>query len=305
MNSVPKNWVVYGALAANIGVMVAKFAAAAISGSSALASEAIHSLADCGNELLLLLGLRQSRKRPDKAHPYGYGKELYFWSLIVALVLFMMGGGASIYNGVSRLVHPRPLEISWVSYAVLACAGVFESASLFLGVRNLSAQFPGESIFNALRRSKDPSVFTVVAEDSAAIAGVLVATVGTLLSQHFKTPVFDALASIAVGSILGVIAIFLASESKRLLVGESGSQSLIEDVRRLSAEDPAVRRVGEALSMQLGPDDVLLNLDIEFELNVSAGELPGAIQRLESRIRKAHPEVTRLFIEASSLAKSC
>jgi cation diffusion facilitator family transporter len=295
--------VVYAALAANLGVCLAKFIAAGASGSSSLLSEAIHSLADSGNELLLLLGLRRSKKPPDREHPYGYGKELYFWSLIVALVLFALGGGTSIYQGVERLLHPRPLRDKWADYAVIAAAFVFESSSLFFALRKLRAAYPGDSIFRAIVRSKDPSVFTVVAEDLAAILGLLAAFLGILLSDLFHAPWCDALGSLAVGVILALVAVFLASESRQLLVGESGSQRLIDDVRRLTREQPHVKRVGEALSMQLGPDEVLLNLDVEFSPEMSGSEVPEAIRRLEERIRAEHPEITRIFVEASSLAR--
>lgn len=298
-----RQWVVYGALLANLGVCVAKFIAGSISGSSALLSEGIHSLADSGNELLLLLGMRRSKLQADRSHPYGYGKELYFWSLIVALVLFAAGGGTSIYNGVERLLHPEPLRETLANYAVIAVAFGFESTSLAIALRKLRAENPGDSITQAIRHSKDPSVFTVVAEDLAAVAGLTGAFLGILLSDLCHAPWCDAVGSIVVGSILAVVAFFLASESRKLLVGESGTRELLADVRRLSHEDPTVCRVGEALSMQLGPDEVLLNLDVEFSPEVSGPDLPGAIQRLESRIRAAHPEITRVFVEASSLVR--
>ena len=298
-----RQWVVYAALAANVAVCAAKFAAAAISGSASLLSEGVHSLADSGNELLLLLGIHRSRKPPDRQHPYGYGKELYFWSLIVALMLFTLGGGTSIYQGIDRLLHPHPLNTGWADYAVIGVAFVFESGSLIIGLRNLRKTHPKDSIFQALRRSKDPSVFTVVAEDLAAVSGLAAAFIGILLSHLLNEPRCDALGSLAIGLILASVAVFLTSESRKLLVGESGAQQLIEDVKRLSREEEGVLRVGDALSMQLGPDEVLLNLDVEFVPAVSGAALPAAIQRLEERIRRAHPEVTRIFVEASSLLR--
>ena len=295
------HWVVYAALAANLGVCVAKFAAAFVSGSAALLSEGIHSLADSGNELLLLLGLHRSRRPPDREHPYGYGKELYFWSLIVALVLFAAGGGTSIYKGIERLLHPHAVHRTLLSYGVIAFAFALESSSLWFGIRKLRARQPTGSILLAMRRSKDPSVFTIVAEDMAAVTGLTAAFVGILASDLLRASWCDALGSVMVGCILTVVAIFLASESHKLLVGESGTQALLDDVRRLTREDTNVLRVGDALSMQLGPNEVLLNLDVEFTPDVSAQELPDTIQRLEHRIREAHPEITRIFIEASKL----
>jgi len=297
-----REWVVYAALAANMGVCGAKFAAALISGSAALLSEGIHSLADSGNELLLLLGMHRSRKPPDTEHPYGYGKEQYFWSLIVALLLFAAGGGTSIYEGVRRLLHPRVVHATQANYWVLGVAFAFESGSLVFGLRQLRARHPNASILLAMRRSKDPSVFTVVAEDMAAIAGLAVAFVGIALSDVLQVAWCDAVASICVGTILAFVALFLISESRKLLVGESGSRNLVDDVRRLADEDANVRRVGDALTMQLGAEEVLLNLDVQFRSELSARELPDAIQRLEDRIRKAHPEITRIFVEVSTLA---
>ncbi len=294
-------WAVYGALAANLGVCAAKFAAALLSGSAALMSEGLHSLADSGNELLLLFGLHQSRKSPDREHPYGYGKELYFWSLIVALVLFGAGGGTSIYKGVERLLHPQQVHASIFNYLVIAVALVFESGSLWLGIRELRARQPTGSLLLAIRRSKDPSVFTVVAEDCAAIAGLIAALLGIASSELLHVSWCDALGSIVIGLILAGVAVLLASESRKLLVGESGSQRLLDDVRRLALADAAVRRVGDAISMQLGPDEVLVNLDVEFLPQIASNALPEVIQRLEQRIRSIHPEVSRIFIEASRL----
>jgi|SRR6478735_3723692 len=295
-------WVIYGALAANAAVCVAKFTAALLSGSAALLSEGIHSLADTGNEILLLLGLRRSQKPADSSHPYGYGKEQYFWSLIVALVLFSVGGGTSIYEGVRRLMHPQRVEHSLANYVVIGVAFVFESGSLWLGIRNLRARQSEGSLLSAIQRSKDPSVFTVVAEDIAAIAGLVAAFIGVLTSDLFDAAWCDAVGSIAVGATLCVVAFFLASESHKLLVGESGSQELLDHVQRITREDPSVKSVGETLSMQLGPEQVLINLTVEFEPGTCSTDLPGAIQRLERRIREAHPEITRLYVEASSLA---
>jgi len=293
-----RNWVVYGALAANIGVCVAKFSAAAISGSTSLTSEAIHSLADSANELLLLLGLRRSKLPPDRRHPFGYGKELYFWSLIVALLLFAGGGATSIYQGVERLLRPRSVDHVVASYVVIAIALVFESTSLVISLKKLRRDYPHDTLFFALRRSKDPSVFTVVAEDLAAVAGLFSALLGISASELWHAPRCDAIGSIVVGAILTVVAFFLASESRKLLVGESGATELLADVRRITRAHPKVRRMGELLSMQLGPDEVLLTLDVEFTPDLSAPELPEAIRSLEDCIRAAHPEITRIFVQA-------
>ena len=208
-----------------------------LSCSAALLSEAFHSLADTGNELLLLLGLKRSRKAPDREHPYGYGKELYFWSLIVALLLFGAGGGSSIYEGVERLIHPEPLHASIVNYVVIGVAFALESASLWLGIRKLRKRQPNGSLLLAMRRSKDPTVFTVVAEDSAALAGLIAALLGISLSQFLHAPWCDAVGSIVVGLILASVGIFLASESRKLLVGEAGSQKLLANQTHYQADE--------------------------------------------------------------------
>jgi len=246
----------------------------------------------------LLLGLRRSKLPPDWRHPFGYGKELYFWSLIVALLLFAGGGATSIYKGVDRLLHPREVEHVLASYVVIAIALACESTSLVISLRKLRRDYPNDTVFFALRRSKDPSVFTVVAEDLAAVAGLIAALLGISASQLLHSSRYDAIGSIVVGAILSIIALFLVSESRKLLVGETGPLELLADVRRIARADPKVRRIGELLSMQLGPDEVLLNVDVAFSLELSAGDLAEAIKKLEARIRAAHPEITRIFVQA-------
>jgi cation diffusion facilitator family transporter len=290
---------VYGALAANFGIAVAKFAAAAITGSSALLSEGIHSVADTGNELLLLLGISRSRKPADATHPYGYGKELYFWSLIVSIILFALGGGASIYEGVEHMIHPEPLRPATWSFVVLGMALVFESASLTLALRELRSEPGPASVWRAVRSSKDPTVYMIVGEDVAAVTGVIVAAIGVALGSRFAEPLFDAAASIVVGCILSAVAILLARESRDLLVGESGGGALVEDVRRIAELDDAVERVGRPLTMQLGPNEVLVNLTVEFSSDLPKADLAVALERIESAIQRAHPEVTRIFVKST------
>jgi cation diffusion facilitator family transporter len=296
-----RRFTVYGALAANVAIAVSKFIAAAASGSSAMSSEAVHSLADSGNELLLLLGLRLSRRPPDRRHPYGHGKELYLMSLVVSILLFGMGGGMSLYQGVVHVSHPHALSDPTWNFVVLGVAFVFEGASLLNAVRELDKTRRGRTRFDAFRASKDPAVFIVVAEDAAALAGVLVAFAGVLGSWLWGMPALDGVASLLVGVILCVVAGILANESRGLLVGESASGALVNDVRRLVCEDGDVRRVGEPMTMHLGPEEILLNLELEFRHDLTMPELRAAVDRLESRIRRAHPHVTRIFLEARAL----
>ena len=293
--------VVYGALAANVGIAVAKFIVAAIGGSSALLSEAIHSAADSGNELLLLLGAKRARKPPDHTHPFGRGKEAYFWSLIVAVQLFAIGGGVSIYEGVTHLRHPAPVDDPKWHFIVLGIAFLFEGTSLVIALRTLHRRHRGVALWRAFLDSKDPSVYTVVAEDGAAIVGLVVAFAGIALAHVLHAPRLDAIASLVVGALLVAVGAVVAWESRRLLVGESARDEVIRGVERITREDECVKKVGDVLTMQLGPSEVLVNLAIEFDRELSAGDVQRAIRRIEDGIRRAFPEVRRIFIEASSL----
>lgn len=295
---------VYGALAANLGIAIAKFVAAAVTGSSAMLAEGIHSAADSGNELLLLLGLKLSRRPADEDHPYGHGKELYFWSLIVAILLFSVGGGMSIYEGITHLRRPHATEPATTNFIVLGLAFAFELGSFVVALRKLRAGAPELSLWAAVRESKDPSVFMVVGEDLAALLGILAAFAGIGLAQITGIQAFDAAGSLVVGAVLCGVSVLLARESRALLIGESGGRALARSVRKVAESDPTVCRVGTPLTMQLGPQDVLLNLQIEFRPELTMSELRSAVARIETSVRRAHPQVTRMFLEAASLGRS-
>ncbi|HEX4965624.1 MAG TPA: cation diffusion facilitator family transporter [Thermoanaerobaculia bacterium] len=297
----PRHLAIYGALGANLLIAVTKFVAAAFTGSSAMLSEGIHSVVDTGNEVLLLLGLKKSRKPADGGHPFGHGKELYFWSLIVAVALFGVGGGMSIYEGITHLLHPHPLEALAWSYGVLASAFVFEGLSWVLSVRPLLPDIREQGLWKAVRTSKDPSVLTVLFEDSAALAGLIVAFCGVALGQWLSTPYADGIASIVIGMLLAAVALFLVYQSKRLLLGQSASPEVVEDIEALARAIPAVADVKPPLTMHLGPDEVLLNLEIDFRPDATAAQITLAIERLERDVRERHPEIGRIFIEAKSL----
>jgi len=293
---------VYGAIAANAVIAVSKFAAGIISGSSAMLSEGIHSVVDTGNELLLSLGIHRSKKPADSLHPFGYGKELYFWSLIVAILLFGLGGGMSIYEGISHLRHPAEIRDPIWNYVVLGIAFVAEGTSWAIALKKfLEKKKEGQGLWQALRASKHPAVFVVLAEDSAALAGILVAFLGVLLGHRLRNPYLDGAASIVIGLILTAVAGFLAYESRDLLVGESADEDVVQSIRKLAEADPAVVGVSRPLTMHFGPDQVLLNLDIEFRPNLSARDVTAAVDRLETNIRKERPSIKRIFIEAESL----
>lgn len=293
---------VYGAIVSNTVIAVSKFAAGIITGSSAMLSEGIHSVVDTGNQLLLLLGIHRSKRPADELHPFGHGKELYFWSLIVAILLFGVGGGMSIYEGITHLEHPAVIQDPTWNYVVLGIAFVAEGASWAIAWRKLlDNRKDGQGLWQVLRASKNPAVFVVVAEDSAALAGIFVAFLGVLLGHSLQNPYLDGAASIVIGLILAAVAGFLAYESRDLLVGEAADADVLQSVRRLAEADPSVVGVSRPLTMHFGPDQVLLNLDIEFRPELSAAEITAAVDRLEAGIRKDRPNIKRIFIEAESL----
>jgi cation diffusion facilitator family transporter len=296
---------VFVAIAANFTIAIAKFIAAGVTGSSSMLSEGIHSVIDTGNEGLLLLGLKRSHKPPDELHPFGYGKEIYFWSLIVAILLFGVGGGVSVYEGVAHIRRPEELHNPIWNYLVLAVALGAEGWSWWVAIRKLLDDRTSKvGVFRAFRRSKDPAVFVIVGEDTAALLGILVAASGVFLSHRLQAPWIDGAASIVIGLILGAVAITLVYESRALIVGETADPALVRDVQAIVENDPAVLRARPPLTMQMSPDDVLLNMDIEFQSHLSSGELISAIDRIEAAIRKRYPSVRRIFLEVDSVRSS-
>ncbi len=294
---------VYGAIAANLLVAVTKFVAAFFTGSSAMLSEGIHSLVDTGNESLLLWGIRQSNKPADEDHPFGHGQELYFWSLIVAVGLFSLGGGMSIYEGVSHMQAPTLLENPAWNYAVLGLAMLFEGASFGIALKALLATKGKQNLWQAVRASKDPTIFVILFEDAAALGGLLIAFLGVFLAHQFNNPNLDGIASIGIGLILCSVSIVLAYESKGLLLGEGMAREQVRQIRTLVEADASVVRAGWPLTMHFGPDEVLLNLDIQFRKELSSAELAAAVDRLEKAIRLKHPAIKRIFIEAEAFIK--
>jgi cation diffusion facilitator family transporter len=293
--------VIYAAIIANIAIAVCKFAAAAVTGSSAMLAEAFHSTADTGNELLLLWGIKRSARPPDSLHPYGHGKVLYFYSLLVAVYIFGVGGGLAVHEGISHLKHPEiPSHPGW-NYAVLALAAVFDFYSWRISYRELRARKdPNESTWDEIKGGKDPTVFTVFLEDSAGLLGVFLAFLAIFLGRQFNNPYLDPIASIVIGLVLAVLAVFLGRESGALLVGERTNRARIEHLNEIIRADPAVEEVGDLLTMQLGPEQVLLTVNIQFRRKLTLEQLESAIERIEARIRREQPSVQRIFIEAES-----
>lgn len=290
-------FVVYVALAGNLGIAVAKFVAASITGSSAMLSEGVHSLVDTVNELLLLHGLRRAARPPTPTHPFGYGRELYFWSFIVALLVFAMGAGISLYEGIVHLRHPEPARNHGVAYAVLGISLLFEGTSWWVALREFRHRKGRLGYFAAFRQSKDPSTFTVLLEDSAALLGLLIALAGLLGAQWLDMPELDGIASIGIAAVLAVTAFLLARETKGLLIGEPAHPHVAESLLALSGRDPDVRAANGVLTMQMGPNQVVAALSAEFEDNRTTPQIEACVGRIEAAARREHPELTALFIK--------
>ncbi len=296
---------VYGAIASNLIIAIVKFIVAFLTGSSAMLSEGIHSTADTGNQLLLLLGLRQSRKPADEAHPFGHGQELYFWSLIVAIILFSAGGGMSIYEGITHMQHPTELRDPVWNYVVLVFAFIIEGISWSIALRELlKRKNADENFWQGLRASKDPSIFIVIGEDTAALAGLLVAFLGIFLGHQLDSHYPDAIASLVIGLILSLVAVFLAYESKSLLVGETANPKTLKGIRKLVLGHPAVENMRRPMTMHFGPNTILLNLDVQFQADLKASRLVEVIDELEMSIRDKYPGIAQIFIEVEGLKGS-
>jgi cation diffusion facilitator family transporter len=297
--------VIYAAIVANLGIAVAKFIVAAITGSAAMVAEGIHSAVDTGNEFLLLLGERRATRPADRKHPFGYGKSVYFWALIVALSVFSLGGGLSIYHGIEALQEPPPLEDPTWNYVVLAVAALFEGYSWNVSRKALNAvRQPGASLWQAVRASKDASVFTVFIEDSAALLGLAIAAAGIAIGHAFENPYADPAASILIGLLLVGAAFMLARETGGLLVGEGIDRAQLASLHALFAREPALDSVATLRTMQLGPDDVMLAASVQFRRGMRIDEVEGAIARLEAAIAAEHPVIKHVYFEASKLREA-
>jgi len=294
------NIAIYGAIAANVAIAVTKFVVAGMTGSSAMFSEGIHSAVDTFNGVLLLVGLKLSQRPATPEHPFGHGKELYFWSLIVAVLIFGLGGGVSFYQGVQHVRHPEPLQGPLWNYVVLGAAAVFECSSFVVALRQFRERAGDTPFWEALHRSKDPTTYTVLAEDAAALVGLVVAAVGIALSHRFDKPELDGAASLIIGVLLAGVAVALIRESRGLLIGEGVRPETARAIRSIALEQPKVRDVGRVLSMYIGPDDVLVTMDLDFDDGTAAVDAAAAIAAVERQVRERYPMIKRLFIEAGS-----
>ena len=292
--------VIYAALAGNALIAITKFVAATITGSSAMLSEGIHSLVDTGNQVLLLYGMKRASRPADKQFPFGHGKEIYFWSFVVAILIFAVGAGVSLYQGIHHIQHPQVIQNPMVNYVVLGLAMIFEGAAWYFALTEFTKAKGKWGYIEAVQRGKDPTMFVVLFEDSAAMLGLVVAFLGIWLSQTTGILYFDGLASVIIGLILGGTAIWLAYETKGLLIGESANTRVVEGIRTLVEGSDGVEQLNEVLTMHMGPDFILVNLSVDFHDAIAAGELEPLIAGLDAAIKQQFPAVKRVFIEAEA-----
>jgi cation diffusion facilitator family transporter len=292
--------VIYAAMIGNALIAVAKFVGASVTGSSAMLSEGIHSLVDTGNQSLLLYGIARSKRPADAKHPFGYASEIYFWAFIVAILIFSIGAGISMYHGVEKVLNPHPVQAPNVNYIILAFAMVFEGVAWWIAYKEFSSTQGKKGLFQAVQESKDPTVFTVLFEDTAAMLGLVVAFIGIWLSVTLNMPVLDGVASIVIGIILAGTALLLALETKGLLIGEAAAPEIVEDIRGLIAERSAIIALNEIRTLHRGPNDVLLAISVDYNDVVTAGVVERTNTEIEIAIKKRFPMVKRLFIEVQS-----
>jgi cation diffusion facilitator family transporter len=295
---------IFGAIAANLAIAATKLVVAGITGSSAMLSEGIHSSVDTFNGVLLLVGIRLSQRPATPEHPFGHGKELYFWSLIVAVLIFGLGGGVSFYEGVQHIRHPQPLHDPTWNYVVLGVAALFEGISFGIALRQFRRQAGAAPFWEAIDRSKDPTTYTVLAEDAAALVGLAIAALGIWLSHRFGMPALDGAASLLIGVLLVVVASFLTWQSRDLLIGEGIRPETARAIRRIALAVPRVRDVGRILSMYVGPDDALVTMDLDFDEGTDTADAALAIAEVARQVRQRFPMIQRLFIEAGAAPPS-
>ena len=290
------NLVIFAALAANLGIAVAKFVASAITGSSSMLTEGFHSVVDSFNQLLLLYGKHRGKRPPDTAHPFGYGRELYFWSFVVAILIFGVGAGVSIYEGWVHIEEPEPLRDPLVNYIVLGVAFLLEGGSWFLAIRGFAKENRGRGWWQAVRRSKDPTGFIVLFEDSAALAGLVVAAIGVWASHAFNDPRIDGIASIVIGVILGVVAALLAREAKGLLIGEGADPAIVARVEEIVAAYPDITAVNHVRTIHTAPHSIFVAISADFRDSLTLGEAETLIETIETELKAAEPMLSSIYI---------
>jgi cation diffusion facilitator family transporter len=299
--STSKN-VIFAALAGNLAIAVTKLGAALFTGSAAMMSEAIHSAVDTGNQVLLLIGLKRAARPATESHPFGHGLQLYFYTFVVSVLIFGVGAVVSILHGVERIQNPGEIESPWVNYLVLGLSVLFEGASWLVALRAFNKEREGRPFFSVIRSSKDPTVFTVLFEDTAALAGLVVALIGVVASDLFALPVLDGVASVIIGVILALTAGFLAFESQSLLTGEAADPATREGIAAIAAAEPGIDGLNDCRTMHFGPNEILVALSLDFRNDLTAGDVEDTVARLEHKIRAAYPQAGRIYVEAQSLA---
>ena len=299
--STSKN-VIFAALAGNTAIAVTKFAAAAFTGSSAMMSEAIHSSVDTGNQILLLIGLKRSARPANETHPFGHGLQLYFYTFVVSVMIFGLGAVISIQHGIERIRAPEPIENPWVNYVVLGLAILFEGGSWWVALKAFNKERAGRPLLRSVQDSKDPTIFTVLFEDTAALTGLIIALIGVVASQVFSLPIIDGVASVAIGVVLAITAGFLAYESQSLLTGEGADPATRQGIAALAEAEPGVVGLNDLRTMHFGPTEILVALSLDFQDDLTAAEVEATVARLEQTIRAAYPQAGRIYVEAQSLA---
>lgn len=292
--------VVYAALAGNLAIALVKFVAAYITNSSAMLSEAIHSVVDTLNEILLLYGMKKSQQPANYRHPFGYGRELYFWAFIVSLMVFALGAVVSIYQGILHIRHPEEMQNPMINYIVLGIAILCEGTSWFVALKAFRKIKGKQGYFETFRQSKDPTTFTVLFEDTAALVGLLIAFIGIYLSHALNMPVLDGLASVFIGLVLAISAVLLARETKGLLMGETADPQLRHNVLTIAQKDSAVHSANGVLTEQMGAHQVIASLSLEFKDHLTSDEIEACVNRIEAKIKQLHPEIVALFVKPQS-----
>jgi len=290
--------VIFAALIGNALIAVSKFVGSFITGSSAMLSEGIHSTVDTGNQLLLLLGLKRAKKPPTDQHPFGYGKEVYFWSFAVAILIFGVGAGISVYEGIHSLMDPHPVSDPLVNYIILGCAIIFEAVAWYMAWKAFQKSKAYDSYIKSVQTEKDPTTFVVLFEDTAALLGLIVALIGIFLAETTGILLFDGIASIIIGLILGLTATWLAYETKGLLIGESADPKIVQGIERMVQHYDEIKEVNEVLTLHMGPKYILVTVSANFKDNLGTDHVEEVVNQLTTEINNAYPLVKKVFIEA-------
>lgn len=296
------NIAIYGAIGANTLIAISKFIAASFTGSSAMMAEGIHSLVDTGNGLLLLLGIKRSKQKPDKMHPFGYGKEVYFWSFVVSVLIFALGGGFALYEGIHAVQDPHVIEEPTWNYAVLTAAILFEGTALYLALKTFNKSRKNKrNLIRNIIKSKDAATFAVIIEDTAALMGLIIALLGVFLSQYLNNPYVDGIASMVIGLLLLAVATFLARESKGLLLGESATPETISEIEKILSENMNIKDWNLPQTMHFGPNNILLVVELDLIDDLNLEEAEKVMENLRSEIKHKHPKIRQVYIQTTNL----